>query len=125
MAIRDDRFVYRGGTLPVAPQGVAEAPRRAVESIRGLCGYVGVDYLWDDRTRQATVLEINPRPTTSYVGLARWLPPGMLARAWLAVVSGNGPPAGNDALFPDADLSKTVTFAANGGMMEPDEESLP
>jgi predicted ATP-grasp superfamily ATP-dependent carboligase len=124
IAIRDDRFVYRGGTVPVVPHGVAEGPRRAVESVPGLCGYVGVDYIWDGRTGQATVLEINPRPTTSYVGLARWLPPGTLAQAWLDVVSEKAPLAGNDSLFPDADLRRTVTFAADGGMMVPDEESL-
>jgi predicted ATP-grasp superfamily ATP-dependent carboligase len=125
IAIRDDRFVYRGGTVPVDSCGVPEEPRRAVESVPGLCGYVGVDYVWDERTGLATVLEINPRPTTSYVGLARWLPPGTLAQAWLDVVSGKAPPAGSDSLFPDADPRKTVTFAASGGMMEPDEESLP
>jgi predicted ATP-grasp superfamily ATP-dependent carboligase len=124
IALRDDRFVYRGGTVPVAPHGVAQGPRRAVESVPGLCGYVGVDYVWDERSGQATVLEINPRPTTSYVGLARWLPPGTLAQAWLEVVSGKAPPAGNDALFPDADLGRTVTFAVDGGMMVPDEEPL-
>jgi predicted ATP-grasp superfamily ATP-dependent carboligase len=122
MAIRDDRFVYRGGTLPVVPHGADGGPRRAVESVPGLCGYVGVDYIWDEPARQATVLEINPRPTTSYVGLARWLPPGTLARAWLEVISGNGPAAGNNALCFDANPGMTVTFAADGGMMEPDEE---
>jgi predicted ATP-grasp superfamily ATP-dependent carboligase len=122
IAIREDRFVYCGGTVPVVPGGVADGPRRAVESIPGLCGYVGVDYLWDEPTRQATVLEINPRPTTSYVGLARWLLPGTLARAWLEVVAGNGPAAGDDPLFFDADPGRTITFAADGGMMELDEE---
>jgi predicted ATP-grasp superfamily ATP-dependent carboligase len=124
MAIRDDRFVYRGGTLPLVPHGADDGPRRAVESVPGLRGYVGVDYLWDEPARQATVLEINPRPTTSYVGLARWLPPGTLARAWLEVVSENAPAAGNDALFFDANPGRTVTFAADGGMIERDEDSL-
>jgi predicted ATP-grasp superfamily ATP-dependent carboligase len=122
IAIRDGRFLYRGGTVPVVPHGVVEGPRRAVESVPGLCGFVGVDYLWDERTRRATVLEINPRPTTSYVGLARWLPPGTLAQAWLEVVSGKGTAEENDPPFWDADPRKTVTFAADGGMMKPDEE---
>ena len=56
---------------------------RVVESIPGLRGFVGVDFLWDEARRQATVLEINPRPTTSCVGLTRLLPPGQLADAWL------------------------------------------
>jgi predicted ATP-grasp superfamily ATP-dependent carboligase len=127
IAIDDGRFTYRGGTLPVVPHGVAEGPRRAVEAIPGLCGYVGVDYLWDDATQQATVLEINPRPTTSYVGLARWLPPGTLAAAWIEVVAGTSPAVGTDSLFrfPEADAKKTVTFAADGGMMTPKEDFLP
>ena len=34
------------------------------------------------------MIEINPRPTTSYVGLVRLLPPGTIARAWLDLFSG-------------------------------------
>src|SRR5262249_14767159 len=82
MKIQEDRFVYCGGMLPVLTRGVDDGPRRAAESIPGLYGFIGVDYLWDDVGRCATVLEVNPRPTTSYVGLAKWLSPGTLARAW-------------------------------------------
>ena len=53
-------------------------------SVTGLRGFVGVDFLWDEIEAKATVLEINPRPTTSYVGLTRLLPPGCLAQSWLA-----------------------------------------
>ena len=38
------------------------------ESIAGLRGFVGVDFIWDPERRHATLLEINPRPTTSIVG---------------------------------------------------------
>ena len=41
----------------------------AVEAIAGLRGFVGVDFIWDAARRHATILEINPRPTTSCVGL--------------------------------------------------------
>ncbi len=40
--------------------------------------------IWDSASKRVTLLEINPRPTTSYVGLSRLLPPGRLAEAWLA-----------------------------------------
>ena len=50
----------------------------------GLLGFVGVDFLWREGRREAMILEINPRPTTSYVGLRRIVPEGTLARAWLA-----------------------------------------
>ena len=48
----------------------------------GLQGFVGVDYLVGDRG-EVTILEINPRSTTSYVGLTRLYPPGLVAGAWL------------------------------------------
>jgi predicted ATP-grasp superfamily ATP-dependent carboligase len=86
---------------------------------------VGVDYLWDDATGLATVLEINPRPTTSYVGLARWLSPGTLARAWLDLVSGATRSIPQDALFSKNNLQKTVTFTSHGEMIAPDEERPP
>jgi predicted ATP-grasp superfamily ATP-dependent carboligase len=112
--IREDRFFYRGGTVPVTPRGVAEGPRRAVEAVAGLRGFVGVDYLWDEAAGRVTVLEINPRPTTSYVGLAHWLSPGTIARAWLQVIESR---ERCHVFFPDIDPKKTVTFAADGEMM--------
>jgi len=67
-------FAYRGGTI-----GGAEARRPALEtlaarvaaSLPGLWGYVGVDVV--DGPDGAAVIEINPRLTTSYVGLAESL----------------------------------------------------
>ena len=67
------------------PCGQAEPLlRRAVESVAGLRGFVGVDFFWEPELGEATVLEINPRATTSFVGLSRLLPAGHLAAAWLA-----------------------------------------
>jgi predicted ATP-grasp superfamily ATP-dependent carboligase len=125
--IRDSRFVYLGGTIPVPPWGVEGPVRRAVESVPGLCGFVGVDYVWDEVAKSAIVLEINPRPTTSYVGLSRWLSPGILARAWLEVVSCSGEPGRIEPLAMFAALvpQDPVTFAADGGMMEPDGGIFP
>ncbi len=83
MAIRDSRFEYRGGILPISCPGALAQLERAIACIEGLRGFVGVDFLWEPKRRHATVLEINPRPTTSYGGLRRLLGPGVLARAWL------------------------------------------
>jgi tyramine---L-glutamate ligase len=78
-----EQFAYRGGRLP-APIEVDERPlTAAVESVPGLCGFVGVDFVWNRTRRRTTVLEINPRPTTSIVGITRLLPPGHLAAAWI------------------------------------------
>jgi tyramine---L-glutamate ligase len=91
------RLSYLGGTIPSrlydCPAPVLAAIKAANVSVDGrvrslgLRGFVGVDFLLDDRGR-VTVLEINPRPTTSYVGLARLFPPGTIAGAWLAAVEG-------------------------------------
>ena len=83
-AIRGGRFAYQGGLIPV-PCGQAEPLlRRAVESVAGLRGFVGVDFFWEPELGETTVLEINPRATTSFVGLGRLLPAGHLAAVWLA-----------------------------------------
>jgi predicted ATP-grasp superfamily ATP-dependent carboligase len=93
----DGRLSYLGGTIPArldyCPAPVLAAIEAANVSVegrarsRGLRGFVGVDFLLDEQDR-ATVLEINPRPTTSYVGLARLFPPGTIAGAWLAAING-------------------------------------
>jgi predicted ATP-grasp superfamily ATP-dependent carboligase len=84
VAVRAGRFEYRGGSIPSSCRSAEPRLRPMLESIPGLRGFVGVDFLWDAGQGQATVLEINPRPTTSCVGLARLLPPGRLADVWLA-----------------------------------------
>jgi predicted ATP-grasp superfamily ATP-dependent carboligase len=84
MTIREGRFEYRGGTVPAPCRDALPQLKPAVEAIDGLRGFVGVDFIWNAKKRHATILEINPRPTTSYVGLSRLAPPGLLARAWLA-----------------------------------------
>ena len=89
----DGRFRYLGGTLPLSsqlrPRAITLA-RRAVGAVPGLAGFVGVDLiLADDPGGNAidTVVEINPRLTTSYVGL-RALTRENLAQRWLEVMLG-------------------------------------
>jgi predicted ATP-grasp superfamily ATP-dependent carboligase len=92
---RDDagRISYRGGSIDPRLQECPAVVARAVDSVTNdarkpsLQGFVGVDFLRDERG-EATVLEINPRPTTSYVGLAHLYPPGTIAGAWLAAAAG-------------------------------------
>jgi predicted ATP-grasp superfamily ATP-dependent carboligase len=84
----DGRFHYRGGRVPLGDElGVRaiRVARRAVEAMSGLFGYVGVDeVLGDDGD---WVIEINPRLTTSYVGLRR-LTVSNLAAAMIRVAEG-------------------------------------
>ncbi len=84
----DGRFRYRGGELPLTPELAVRAVAlagRAVGCVPGLLGYVGVDLILGDGRDVA--VEINPRLTTSYVGL-RALAADNLAGELLRVAGG-------------------------------------
>jgi predicted ATP-grasp superfamily ATP-dependent carboligase len=85
----DGSFQYRGGRLPLAEDEANRAvslARRALDGIDGLAGFVGVDLVLglngDD-----VAMEINPRLTTSYIGL-RALCRDNLAKPWLRILDG-------------------------------------
>jgi predicted ATP-grasp superfamily ATP-dependent carboligase len=75
-------FVYEGSVVNGAIEHWAEFERMAQEIARALpvlSGYIGVDVIMHDSS--ITVLEINPRITTSYAGLHRAMgcnPAGLL-----------------------------------------------
>ncbi|MCI0461515.1 MAG: ATP-grasp domain-containing protein [Gemmataceae bacterium] len=88
----DGRFRYLGGSLPLPPALAERAQRlavRAVQGVPGLQGYVGVDLILGEVAdgSQDWVIEINPRLTTSYVGL-RALSETNLAELMLCLVEG-------------------------------------
>jgi hypothetical protein len=63
---------YEGGMVPFEHklrERVFSAAKRLVYSFGGLRGYVGVDFILSDS--KAFILEINPRLTTSYVGMRK------------------------------------------------------
>ncbi len=63
---------YIGGVIPYnhpLKEEALEAARLSVESFRGLKGYVGVDLVMTEE--HPVILEVNPRITTSYIGLRR------------------------------------------------------
>ena len=113
----EGRFQYRGGSLPLAPPLTLRAQhlaRRAVEAVPGLRGYVGVDLLLGEAGdgSQDWAVEINPRLTTSYVGL-RALAQTNLAELLLRLVLGEEVPK----------LSwraATIHFEANGSVQRTD-----
>ncbi len=92
----DGTFRYCGGRIPLPPRLEARARRlalRAVNAISGLLGFVGVDMILDSSELEEPddrVVEINPRLTTSYVGL-RALSTSNLAEHWLRVIHGEFP----------------------------------
>lgn len=67
-----ERSSYNGGIVPfdhVSEKEALTTAQLAVESIRGLRGYVGVDMVLTGKG--PVVVEVNPRLTTSYVGLRK------------------------------------------------------
>jgi predicted ATP-grasp superfamily ATP-dependent carboligase len=111
------QFRYAGGTVPLIPEPpVAALARRAVASVAGLRGWVGVDLIWDPRNESASVLEINPRVTTSFVGYQHLVPAGTLARAWLSAIDASLDPTTND-LSETIRRAPAARFSADGTIM--------
>lgn len=115
-------FSYQGGSLPIDPALAERARRLAVQAVQTLPeprGYVGVDLvLGEDPAGGADyVIEINPRMTTSYVGLRR-LSRVNLAAQMIAVAEGR-----------DAELcwnASRVHFSSSGVCsVSPTSETLP
>ena len=83
-----NEFVYLGGSIPAdIPLATEIALRKLVldacETIPGLSGYIGFDFLVSDADpSRPLIVEINPRLTTSYVGY-RLLSRNNLAERWL------------------------------------------
>jgi predicted ATP-grasp superfamily ATP-dependent carboligase len=107
----DGLFSYQGGRVPLPPAFQERAhrlARRAAETVDGLNGYFGIDLVLgpSDDGGDDVVIEINPRLTTSYVGLRR-LARDNLMQALLAVILGQ--PAG-----PLAWHEAEVRFHADG-----------
>lgn len=70
----DGKFSYQGGAFITEPplcKRVLELVLAAVQDIAGLQGYVGVDGILGSQENgsEDVVLEVNPRLTTSYLGL--------------------------------------------------------
>lgn len=80
--IPGSRFAYAGGRTPLAHPQAARArvlALRACRSLPGLKGYVGVDVILT--ATGAVVIEVNPRLTTSYLGLRASLAANVAALA--------------------------------------------
>ncbi len=91
----DGTFQYQGGALPLDDALAARAARLASKTVAALPqprGYLGIDMVLGELPdgRDDVVIEINPRLTTSYVGL-RAATRDNLAAAMLAVAAGELP----------------------------------
>ena len=68
----DKQSGYIGGCVPFdhkLKKKALNAAERVVEAIKGLKGYVGVDMVLTEE--EPIIIEVNPRLTTSYIGLNR------------------------------------------------------
>ena len=85
----DGRFHYLGGerALDVDDTPYRTLAREAINAVPGLAGYFGLDLLWPEGEDRPVVVEINPRLTTSYVGL-RTLCEGNLMQTLLDIALG-------------------------------------
>jgi len=88
----DGRFQYHGGSLPLPVEWSERARKlgeQAIAHLRGLRGYIGVDMVLGKAAdgSQDYAIEINPRLTTSYIGL-RAACLDNLARSMIELASG-------------------------------------
>ena len=105
-------FHYEGGWLPLDAAEARRAEELALRTIASLdspLGYLGVDLILGDDATGADdrVIEINPRLTTSYVGL-RAASTTNLAAAMLAVARGRRPSLSFRAKRVEFDSDGTV-----------------
>jgi len=85
-------FQYRGSQVPFTHPSRGRAldlACRAVRLIPGLSGYVGVDLVLGKEDVQ--LIEINPRLTTSYIGLRQVARVNLAHAMWAACLEGNLP----------------------------------
>jgi predicted ATP-grasp superfamily ATP-dependent carboligase len=79
-----DGSAYRGGTGPLPEtdqQRATHLIRLAIDALpRTIRGYVGFDMILADDPQQDCVIEVNPRVTTSYVGLRQIVEGNLAAR---------------------------------------------
>ena len=78
---------YRGGRLPLPPTLMERATRlgkQTIACIPGLRGFVGVDLVLGQDAADDRVIEVNPRVTTSAVGLRQFHAPWSIGAYWLA-----------------------------------------
>lgn len=83
------RLAYGGVTVgaialdSLVGRACSELAQRVVRALPGLAGFVGIDVVWH-RERGPVVVEINPRVTCAYAGLAARLDTNLAARVLAA-----------------------------------------
>jgi hypothetical protein len=112
------RLKYHGGRVPLDHPLSSLAFRRAeqvVGAIPGLKGYVGLDMVLTDR--DAVVIEVNPRLTTSYVGI-RMVVAQNLGAMIIGAAMGHLPDPGTIGVVGTASFSTRSRPAPDGGRLQ-------
>jgi tyramine---L-glutamate ligase len=110
----DGRLRYLGGELPL-PAGLAERAgglaERALAALPPTTGYVGVDLVLgrDPHGSEDVVIEVNPRLTTSYVGLRAAARSNLAEEMWL-ISQGQSPSVDFDTRPLEFDPAGNVSF---------------
>ncbi|MDA1051792.1 MAG: ATP-grasp domain-containing protein [Planctomycetota bacterium] len=108
----DGSFAYRGGKVPLDEPLRVRAERLALKvagTLPSCRGYIGIDMVLGSSGEFDAVLELNPRMTTSYVGLRR-LARCNLASAMIDAAEGETPDLCFDA--------EPVEFSADGTILQ-------
>jgi len=103
---------YRGGALFVPWIRALDDPLEAVRSVQGLRGWVGVDFMSATKEGWWPVLEVNPRVTTSLVGLLSYYKPGAIATEWLREARGG------TFQRPETIRSRGLSFLSDGTILD-------
>ena len=108
-------FTYHGGVVPLPHPAMARAfdvAQAAVGLVPGLQGYVGADLVL--AREEALLIEINPRLTTSYIGLRQVLQLNLAQAIWDAcrggVLPAEAPLTGQAAFDKDEMLHSLIPF---------------
>ncbi|MBT0733329.1 ATP-grasp domain-containing protein [Methanoculleus bourgensis] len=101
----DGNFRYLGGETPVHPDREEEIVSTAIRAMNvlGCQGYAGIDIIAGDRIY---VVDVNPRPTTSLVGIAEVMEEEEIADILVAASHGEAP--------AEVHLSGRVRFDKDG-----------
>jgi len=108
----DGTFQYQGGSLPIEAS-LAERAETLAHQVAGALpaslGYLGLDMVLGDERSTDCLIEVNPRLTTSYVGLSQ-LTEGNLAEMMLRIAEGDS--------ISTSFGEKLICFEASGRLLD-------
>lgn len=108
----DGSFSYEGGSYPLPKNEARRVSKLALQAVRSLpptCGYFGMDIVLGKTQADDVVIEVNPRLTTSFVGLAHCVSPDLTDAMLFMAIQGRLPKLRIDPRPLQFDSSGNVT----------------